>query len=127
MKRLLSSSLLFVMFFSAAYAEKVSNKTGRNTGTFEIATPANATVQASYSIFGAAPDNIVVIINPSQEFVLNAHIVNSEGLEQIALKSETVSLRYVNNIDVSKLNRGDYFFELMYSDGTTYRIPFSKE
>lgn len=115
------------MVSSLAYAQKVSNKDGRSTGSFEIATSAASPVQAYYSVFGAAPDNIVVMITPNREFVLNAHIINAKGQKQMTIESATVSQRYVKNIDVSSLASGHYFFELLYEGGKSYRIPFSKE
>jgi len=126
MKKLLLLPLLVVALCSVAYAEKVSNMSGRATGSFEMPGQ-NGAIQATYYIYGAGQENIVVMIVPKQEVELNAHIVNAKGTEQISFKPETVTQRYVNDIDLSKLARGDYFFELTYANGTTYRIPFSKE
>lgn len=125
MKQLLS--LFLVMLCFSVQAEKVSNKSGRATGNFEIARVNAPAIQANYAVFPGGPESIVVAINPTHEFVLNAHVVNTKGQEQITFKPETVMLRYANKIDVSKLARGDYFFEILFADGTTYRIPFSKE
>jgi hypothetical protein len=126
MKRLFLLPLLVVAFCSVAYAEKVSNKGGRATGSFEM-TALSGTIQATYYIYGTGQENIIVMIVPRQEVALNAHIVDVKGKEQMALKPETVSQRYVKDIDLSKLAQGDYFFELTYADGTAYRIPFSRE
>ena len=126
MKRLLLLPLLVVAFCSVAYAEKVSNKSGRASGSFEMMAPKGIT-QATYYIYGAGQENIIVMIVPRQEVELNAHIVDAKGMEKISFKPEAVSQRYVKDIDLSKLARGDYFFELTNADGTSYRIPFSKE
>lgn len=84
-------------------------------------------VTANYTVSRAYPDNILLQIRPSAEFKLNARIVDAKGNELMKLPSETVAGRYANSIDVSSLQKGDYFIEF-YGDTyrRNYRIPFAK-
>lgn len=122
MKRTIFLSLVFLGLFccNTAFAD------GQNSGTFNLTYNGN-TISAIYNVVPAEPDNIVLHIRPSSEFVLNAHVVDKDGKELIKLAPETVTGRYVNSIDVSKLPAGTYYIEVL--GGTAeekHSIPFSK-
>lgn len=115
---LLSGSLIYAQQKNAVPAK----------GQFEFRTSINGQAQAHYTLTPAYPDNLVLQIRPSAPFTLNARIVNDKGTEQIKLGSEEVTLRYVNNIDISMLAKGRYFIEVQAGTDKqqTIKIPFTR-
>lgn len=129
MKRLFflfGTLLCLVLSGSLSYAQQKNATPAK--GQFEIRTDINEQVQAYYTLTPAYPDNLVLQIRPSAPFTLNARIINDKGTQQIILGSEQVTLRYVNNIDISRLTKGRYFIEVQ--SGTdkqqSIKIPFTR-
>ena len=121
----LPTLLCVVLFVPAAFGQRVRINSDHSTGTFQVPTGNSATINASYSIRPATPDNIVLVIAPKGEFDLNAHIVDSRGREVARIPSQHVGLRYANSIDISKLAPGNYSIEMLNGGVKGYNIPFS--
>ena len=126
MKQKLFLSLLFVSILTGAQAQRAKVNTETATGTFSIYNGKDA-INARYSLMAASPDNIVLMIVPRGQFTLNAHIINTKGTELMKLKTEPVTLRYVNNLNISSLAPGNYFVEVLsgVNNDKSYRIPFT--
>jgi hypothetical protein len=125
MKKTIFFSVLItclLQFSATSFAQDAS----QTTGNFKI-DQNGVSISANYTLAHALPDNIVLHIRPSSEFVLNAHIVDANGKEMIKLETQNVEGRYVNSIDVSKLAAGNYFVEILAATADqNYRIAFVK-
>jgi hypothetical protein len=123
MKRTIFFSLVILCLLQiSAIAQDANN----SSGNFTI-TQNGASIQGHYSVMPAAPDNIVLQITPSAEFVLHARITDGNGKELIKIGAETVKVRYANSIDVSTLGAGNYFIEITSDNAEdNLKIPFSK-
>lgn len=123
MKKAIILSLVFLcLLHITSYGEETNNASG-NFSITQNGTP----IQGHYSIMPAAPDNIVLQLSPSAEFMLNAHIIDQDGKELIKIDAATVHLRYANSIDISSLGAGSYFIEITSDNAAeNLKIPFSK-
>ena len=126
MKRTIFLSLLIISLLQFSAITFAQDAFSQITGNFAI-DQNGVTIEASYTLVPALPDNIVLHIRPSSEFVLNAHIVDADGKEMIKLETQTVAGRYVNSIDISKLAAGSYFIEVLGATAEqNHRIGFTK-
>lgn len=123
MKKAIILSLVFLcLLHPSSYGQETSNASGNFTITHN-----GAAIQGAYSIMPAAPDNIVLKLSPSADFMLNAHIVDQNGKELLKIDAVTVHLRYANSIDISSLGTGNYFIEIVSENAAeNLKIPFSK-
>jgi hypothetical protein len=119
--------LLLVAMLAPGYAQRVSVADENKTGHFTALAQNNEQQEVRYMLDAAHPDNIVLQLVPRSEFKLNAHIITSAGAEVQPIEAVTVSGRYANSIDVSRLAPGSYFMEVQNTtgDGKNFRIPFS--
>ncbi len=131
MKPVLFMSMLCMLLLggTAAFAQQAAVKTSETqSGNITLQNSTGKTINAYYTLAPAYPHNIVLQIRPSESFDLSASIVNAKGKEMMTIKQETVTGRYANSIDISKLSPGDYFIQLKYgvSNDQVYKIPFKK-
>lgn len=119
-------SLCLVFLASIAYGQRATVSSDQATGTFRISTTSPEPISVRYSLAPAYPDNIVLQLISGSEFVLNAHISNAKGQEVQQIKQETVGARYASSLDISKLAPGNYFIDVLNSNGeNAQRIPFN--
>ena len=113
-------------FIAPLQAQDKSNASRQ--GKFEMKQNNKEVVALHYSIRPSSPENIVLQINPSSAVAFSARIVNQQGAQAIQLDSYEGSLRYVREINISALKRGNYFVEIteQASGNIAARLPFSK-
>ena len=134
MKRIFSAALLLatvLLLQGTSYAQNKSILINpeKAKGSLQV-TPdaAKPAITIYYTVKTAAPEYLVLILQATGGFTVNAHIVDSRGKEQMKLAPAPVLPRYVNNVDISKLVPGNYFVEVRYGDKNeaSFRIPFTK-
>lgn len=121
-------TLLLSAVTCITYAQqKTTEQTSKSSGVLEISS-AEGKVSVKYRLEPSAPGNIMVLLTPSREVRLTAHIIDKDGKELIEVVNETVIHRYANNIDISSLSYGNYFLEITGGPNTEkkHRIAFSK-
>lgn len=107
----LSSCL--VLLASLAYGQRATVSDDQASGSFQISNGSPEAISVRYSLAPASPDNIVLLLVPMAEFTLNAHVMDAKGREVLPIKPETVTGRYANNLDISKLAPGNYYIEVL--------------
>jgi hypothetical protein len=106
----LSSCL--VLLASLASAQRATVSSDQAAGSFQISNGSPEAINVRYSLAPASPDNIVLLLVPGTEFTLNAHVMDAKGQEVLPIKPETVTGRYANSMDISKLAPGKYYVEV---------------
>jgi len=120
-------SVCLVFLATAAFGQRTVVSPDHAAGTFEAAKATGEPMSVRYTLAPAFPDNLVFQLVPAGEFQLNAHITDAKGAEVLLISPQTVTGRYANSLDVSKLTPGKYFIEVFGATGKegNYRIPFN--
>ena len=123
--------LLTLLLSAATYIaygqQNTTEQNSKSSGVLEISS-AEGKVSVKFRLEPSAPGNIMVLLTPTREVRLTAHIIDKDGKELIEVVNETVTHRYANNIDISSLSSGNYFLEITGGSNTEkkHRIAFSK-
>jgi hypothetical protein len=96
------------------------------SGVFQTYT-GNGPVSTKYLVTAVYPDNVQLQVVPAQPCTINAHIVNANGSEVLAIGSANVDYRFVKSVSIATLPAGSYYIEFVSgtANDKKYRIPFS--